>query len=133
MWSLVLVFAEIEGGEVAVEAARRHHRDFALEADEAFEDRRRAAEGGEGRSEIVALAQQRLPLAVIAEAPRLQHRRPAEARQGARESAASSTAAKGAMARPSRARKVFSASRSWVTASARTPGRRGAPREEFGA
>ena len=35
----MLVLAEVEGRETAVDAARRDDRDLALEGDEAFEDR----------------------------------------------------------------------------------------------
>src|SRR5579872_5880091 len=85
--ALVLVLAKIEGGEIAVEAARGDQRDFALEAHEAFQDGRLAAKAAEQRGEVGAFAHQRLALAVIAETPRLQDRRTAEradrAHQGA--------------------------------------------------
>ena len=59
----------------AVMAARGDHRDLALEAHEGFEDRRLAADRAPRRGGIVAGAQRRLALAVIAEAAGLEHRR----------------------------------------------------------
>ena len=42
--ALVLVLAEVVGGERAFEAARGDHRDLALEGDEALQDHRRGAQ-----------------------------------------------------------------------------------------
>ena len=83
----MLVLAEVVGDDVALEAARRDDRDFALEGDEALEDHRRAAERSMDRRNVGALADQRLALAVVAEAARLQDRRPAELGDRARERA----------------------------------------------
>ena len=84
---LVDVLADVPGDEIAVEAARRDHRDFRREGHETLEDRGLAAERAEGDGEIGALADQGLALAVIAEPPRLQDRGPPDLRHGAGERA----------------------------------------------
>src|SRR5271157_3746619 len=76
--ALVLVLAKVVGDDLAFEAARGDHRDFALEGDEALEDHRRWAERAMNRGDVGALADQRLALAVIAEPPGLEDRRAAE-------------------------------------------------------
>ena len=85
--ALVLVLAEIVGDDLAFEAARGDDRDFALEGDEAFEDHRRRAERAMERGDVRALADQRLALAVVAEAAGLQDRGAAELGDRARERA----------------------------------------------
>ena len=66
--ALVLVLAEVVSRDLAFQAARRDHRHFALESDEAFEDRRRRAQRAVNRSDVGAFADQRLALAVVTEA-----------------------------------------------------------------
>ena len=69
----VLVFGDVEAFDLAVGAARGDHRDFALERNEGFQDRRFGAEVLPDPVGIVALADDRLALAVIAEAAGLEH------------------------------------------------------------
>ena len=64
---------------VAVAGAGEDDRDLAAEGDEGLQDRRRLADRPPGRHRVVAGADQRLALAVIAEAARLEHRRAAGA------------------------------------------------------
>src|SRR5262245_23342570 len=75
----VFVLGDVETFDLAAARARGDHRDLAFERDEGFEDCRLAADIAPGGLEIGAVADGRLALAVVAEAPRLQHRRPAEA------------------------------------------------------
>ncbi len=72
----------IVGREAAIDAARRNHRDFTLEGDEAFENQRHAAQRLIGPCGIVTLAEHTLALAVIAHAARLEHTFPAEFGKG---------------------------------------------------
>ena len=65
--------------------ARRDHRDLALERHEGFEDAGLAADVAPGRRRIGAVLDRGLALAVIAEAARLQNRRPADALDRRRE------------------------------------------------
>ena len=119
----MLVLADVERGEGAVEAARRDHRHLALEIDEAFENGRRAAERAMQRREVGALADQRLALAVIAEAPRLEDRRAAERGDRAHQRAGVLDGGETARSQAEVASGTsFRSSRSWVTASARAPG-----------
>ena len=71
----MLVLGHVETFDPAVMAARGHHGDLALERNERLDDRGLAADRAPGRGGIVALAQRRLALAVIAEPPGLEHRR----------------------------------------------------------
>ena len=69
----MFVFGDVEAFDMAVGGARGDHRDLALERDEGLEDR---GSGGEIRPDlirIVAFADDRLALAVIAEAAGLDH------------------------------------------------------------
>ena len=50
----VLVFGHLEAFHLAVGRTRRHHRYFALEADEAFEDAGRLAQGAPGGGRVAA-------------------------------------------------------------------------------
>ena len=76
----MLVLAEIEGGEAAIRAARRHHRNLAREADEALQHRRLAADRLKSLGQVRPGQDLDLALAVIAEAARLQHARPPQRR-----------------------------------------------------
>ena len=77
----MLVLGDVEAGDAAVMAARGDDRDLALEADEGLDDRRLAADRAPRRGGIVARAQRRLALAVIAEPPRLEDRRHPDGRE----------------------------------------------------
>ena len=81
----VLVLGDVETFDRAVMRARRDHRDFALERHEGFEDAGLAADVAPGRRRIGAVLDRGLALAVIAEAARLQDRRPADALDRGRE------------------------------------------------
>ena len=74
----MLVLAEVVSHDLAFQAARRDHRDFALEGDEAFKDHRRRAQRAVNRGDVRAFADQRLALAVVAEPPGLEDRGTAE-------------------------------------------------------
>ena len=74
----VFVLGHIEAFDGAVAPARRHHRDLALEVDEALEDRWRAADLVPGRDRVRAVADQGLAFAVVPEPPGLEHGRPAD-------------------------------------------------------
>ena len=76
--ALVLVLAEIVSRDLAFQAARRDHRHFALEGDEAFEDHRRRTQRAVNRGDVGPFADQRLALAVVTEPPGLEDRRAAE-------------------------------------------------------
>ena len=65
--------------ERAVDAARRHHGELALEIDEGFEHGLDAADRAPGRSASSARSDERLALAVVAEVGGLQHGRAAQA------------------------------------------------------
>ena len=113
--------------EGAVEAARRDHRDLALEIDEGLEDRRAAppacchasaASAGE-RDAILALA-------VVAKARRLQDGGAAELREAApRAPSSERTATNGVTGKPAFSRNVFSRRRCCVVC--RTRARRAGP------
>ena len=83
----MLVLDHVEAFDRAVAPARRHHRNLALERHEGFEDLRLTAEIVEQRGRIAAVADHHLALAVIAEAPRLQHGRPPDLGERGREHA----------------------------------------------
>ena len=70
----MLVLGDVEAFDVTVGGARGDHRDLALERNEGLEDRGFGAEFPPDTIRIVALADDRLPLAVIAEAAGLDHR-----------------------------------------------------------
>ena len=74
----VLVGAQIVGGEGAGRGAGGHHRDLPLEGHEAFEDGGGAADLGPGGGGIGLGPDHHLALAVIAEAPGLEHGGPAD-------------------------------------------------------
>ncbi len=74
----MLVFAEIVSRDVALDAASGDDGDFALEINKTFEDHRAAAERPVDGRDVGALAQHRLTLAVIAEAPGFEDRGAAE-------------------------------------------------------
>ena len=76
----MLVFGDVEAFDLAVGAARGDHRDLALERNEGLEDRGSGGEVLPDLVRIVALADDRLALAVIAEAAGLDHRGQADAR-----------------------------------------------------
>ncbi len=76
----MLVFGDVEAFDLAVGRARGDHRDLALERNEGLEDRGFGAEILPDPVRIVALADDRLALAVIAEAAGLEHGRQADAR-----------------------------------------------------
>ena len=84
----VIVLDHVEADDVTVGAARSDDRDLALERYERFEDRRPAPQARPGRVEIIAAADDRLALAVVAEAAGLQHRRAPELRPRRRVSSA---------------------------------------------
>ena len=85
--AFVLVFADVERREGAVQAARRNHRHLALEGDEAFQNGWRPAEPTMQREEVGPFSDQRLALAVIAETPRLEDRRTTQRRDRAHQGA----------------------------------------------
>ena len=60
--------------ELAVLAARRHHRNLALEIDERFEHRFLTPDRAPGLGQLIARADQKLALAVVTERGCLQHR-----------------------------------------------------------
>src|SRR3974390_3109065 len=70
----VLVFGDVEAFDLAVGRARSDHRNLALEWHERLEDRELGAEVVPDLVRIIPGAEKRLPLAVIAEAARLEHR-----------------------------------------------------------
>jgi hypothetical protein len=74
----VAVLHRLVTADTAVRRARGDHRDLEREIDEALQHRALALHGRPGLRRIVRLADHRLPLAVIAEARGLQHRRPAQ-------------------------------------------------------
>ena len=76
----MLVFGDVEAFDLAVGRARGDHRDLALERNEGLEDRGFGAEVLPDLVRIVALADDRLALAVIAEAAGLEHGGQADAR-----------------------------------------------------
>ena len=76
----MLVFGDVEAFDLAVGRARGDHRDLALERNEGLEDRGFGAEVLPDLVRIVALADDRLALAVIAEAAGLDHGGQADAR-----------------------------------------------------
>src|SRR5271166_440554 len=76
--ALVLVLAEVVGDDRAFEAARGDDRRLALKGNKALEDHRRPAERSMHRRDVGAFADERLALAVIAEASRLEDRGAAE-------------------------------------------------------
>ena len=63
--ALVLVLAEVVSRDLAFQAARRDHRHLALKSDEALENHRRRAQRPVNRSDVRALADQRLALSVV--------------------------------------------------------------------
>ena len=69
----MLVFGDVEAFDLAVGAARGDHRDFALERNEGLQDRGFGGEVLPDPVGIVALADDGLALAVIAEAAGLEH------------------------------------------------------------
>ena len=127
----MLVLAEVVSRDLAFEAARGDHRHLALESDEALEDHRRRAQRAVDGGDVGAFADQRLALAVVTEAPGLEDRGAAELGHRAHQRARILDADEGRGQAESR-RNVFSVSRSWVSASARAPGRTGlALRKKF--
>ena len=76
----VLVLGDVEAFDLAVGAARGDHRDFALERNEGLEDRGFGGELLPDPVGIVALADDGLALAVIAEAAGLEHGGQADSR-----------------------------------------------------
>ena len=120
-------------GQVVARDRRRRARATAMietsraNGDEAFEDGRRAADRGEApRPASSPASDHGLALAVIAEAARLQDRRQAErAPAPSRATRRRRPRRRRAVAMPRSRRNVFSVSRSWLTASARAPGRTG--------
>ena len=76
----VLVFGDVVTFDFTVDRARGDHGDLALERNEGFEDRGFGAEIFPDLSGIVAFADDRLALAVIAEAAGLDHGGKADAR-----------------------------------------------------
>ena len=126
-----MVLDERIAAQLAVAAARRQHRQLAVEA-------ARTPPGSSGTPpsaprpplERPRAAQHRLPLAVVAEPARLQHRREADRVDGDRQLGEVSTAANGGSRHARAASKsVFSASRSCATSSAAGGGRTGTRRE----
>ena len=90
----MLVFGDVEAFDMAVGRARGDHRDLALERNEGLEDRGFGAEVLPDPVRIVAVADDRLALAVIAEAAGLDHGRQADARdRGAQVSPPTTTSA----------------------------------------
>src|SRR5262245_915547 len=79
------VLDRIIGGKTAVASAGGDNRNLAFEIDEAFEDRRHFAELLPGARRIRLALDQRLALAVIAEPPRLHHRRQIDLNDGNRD------------------------------------------------
>ena len=69
----MFVFGDVEAFDLAVGRARGDHRNLALERNEGLEDRGFGGEVGPDLVRIVALADDRLALAVIAEAAGLEH------------------------------------------------------------
>ncbi len=67
--------------EGPVHPTRRYYGKLALEVDEGFQHRLHAADRAPGGRRVVVRADQRLPLAVIAEVRRLEHRWTAQAFQ----------------------------------------------------
>ena len=76
----MLVFGDVEAFDMAVGAARGDHRDLALERNEGLEDGGFGAEVLPDLIRVVAVADDRLALAVVAEAAGLDHGRQADAR-----------------------------------------------------
>src|SRR5258708_5932784 len=70
----VLVFGDVVTFDMAVGRTRRDHRDFALEGNKCLQDGRSGAELRPDLIGIVALANERLALAVIAETAGIRHR-----------------------------------------------------------
>ena len=83
----VLVLGDVETLDLAVAAARRDHRHLALEIDETFEDAGRVVQGSPRRGRVAAFCDLGLALAVVAELPRLQHRRQADCLRPPRQAA----------------------------------------------
>ena len=78
----VLVFGDVIAFDIAVDGAGRDHRDLAFERHEGLEDRGFGAEFVPDAVDVVALADHRLALAVIAEAAGLQHAGTPQRRDG---------------------------------------------------
>ncbi len=76
----MLVFGDVEAFDMAVSRARGDHRDLALERNKYFEDGGSGAEVLPDPVRIIAVADDRLALAVVAEAAGLDHRGQADAR-----------------------------------------------------
>ena len=76
----MLVFGDVEAFDMAVRRARGDHGDLALEGNEGLEDGRSRAEIVPDPVRVVARADDRLALAVIAEAAGLEHGRQPDAR-----------------------------------------------------
>ena len=74
----VLVFADVEAFDGAVPSARGDDGDLARERHERFDDARLSADLAPRRREIGAVVDGCLAFAVVAEPPRLEHRRPAD-------------------------------------------------------
>ena len=74
----MFIFADIKGCERAIKPACANHRDFALEGHEAFENAGAATHRGKSLSQIAALADHHLALAVITKAARFQDARTAK-------------------------------------------------------
>jgi len=79
----VVVLDERPAADLALGAAHREHRELARERHELLEDERPAAQAHPGLVDIARRMEHELPLAVVAEAARLQHRRTAELRDAA--------------------------------------------------
>src|SRR5262245_46282752 len=77
----VLVLGRIETHDLPVCAARSYDRNLALELDEGFKNRRLRADCAEGRGGLARVPDHGLTLAVVAEAPRLEHGGLAESRK----------------------------------------------------
>src|ERR1019366_5776421 len=102
----VLIFGDVIGNKPAIKPARADDRNFPIEADPGLQNRGPAGETACDLPGIGASAQGDLALPVTAAA------RPC----------GPSTAAKGAIGMPSPCKKSFSVRRSWLVASASTPG-----------
>jgi len=122
---LVAVLADVEGREAAIGRAGGDDGELTDEIDEAFQNGGRPLHRSKRAIRITRFADRGLALAIIAETARLQDGGHADGGKRGLKVAGIVHGAERGVAMPRSAMKRFSARRSWLVASAPTPGRKG--------